>query len=203
MARGMILGLQSISRTTAMGSKREKPDKGIEALHLKTLEAGTPGITSAFGESLAQAASVCLEDQEHRNGTEMLVDGDFEISFYLFWDEASDQTRRCWANPEVATEHGAYGIATLLVLNLTELTIVERSRRGTGFDYWLGPKANPKPLFQGKARLEVSGIRKGTDVAIRSRAREKLKQTERSNGMLPTMVIVVEFGAPRSRVLKR
>jgi hypothetical protein len=46
------------------------------------------------------------------------------------------------------------------VLELTDYTIVERACKGTGFDYWLGDEDDD--LFQWKARLEISGILKGT-----------------------------------------
>lgn len=40
----------------------------IQSLPLSRLKEGTPGITAAVGEALAQAAAVCLEDQEHSSG---------------------------------------------------------------------------------------------------------------------------------------
>jgi hypothetical protein len=49
--------------------------------------------------------------------------------------------------------------AILLMRALTGYTVIERSRKGTGFDWWLGTEDN---LFQGKVRLEVSGILRGT-----------------------------------------
>jgi len=175
----------------------------LEELHLNALKEGTPGITQAFGEGLAQAASVCLEDQRHSSGDQMNVDGDFNRVYAMSWDTTTEQMRQCWADPEVATEHGAYGIASLLVPRLTDLTVIQRSRKGTGFDFWLGPEGDPAPLFQKKARLEVSGIRNGTKAIIQSRVRQKLEQIGRSDGPLPALVIVVEFGEPRSRVIKK
>jgi hypothetical protein len=54
--------------------------------------------------------------------------------------------------------------------------VVERSRRGTGFDYWLGKKGDNNQLpFQNAVRLEVSGIRKGDDGKIKARAKQKLE----------------------------
>src|SRR5271167_4337074 len=60
---------------------------------------------------------------------------------------------------EEATENGAVGVAILLVDRLTDYHIVQRSWKKTGFDYWLGFK--DAVVFQGCARLEVSGIRQG------------------------------------------
>lgn len=77
---------------------------------------------------------------------------------------------------------------------------MEISRKGTGFDYWLGRKDSNALLFQNKARLEVSGIRRGDEVAIETRVRRKLKQIEPTDALLPGLVAVVEFSSPRTRV---
>ncbi len=152
---------------------------------------------------MAEAAQVCLEDQAHATGTLMGVDGDYRGAFSLVWDDVTGQMRRCYADERPATEHGAYGIAILLILQTAGLTVVERARRGTGYDFWLGPENGPEPLFQRKARLEVSGIRKGLDRELDSRVKEKLKQTEKSSDLIPGFVVVVEFGRPKSRVVSK
>ena len=61
---------------------------------------------------------------------------------------------------------------------LTKLTIIERSvkRKGFGFDFWLNSIDEKDILFQRKARLEVSGIRQGSESIIQSRVNMKLKQ---------------------------
>ena len=110
--------------------------------------------------------------------------------------------RRCWADLEFTTEQGAYGIAAVLMPTLTGLRFLERTRKGTGFDYWLGSEDDL--LFQKKARLEVSGLRKGDEPEIRSRVKRKKEQTKRSDGVaLPAYILIVEFGKPQSRVVKR
>lgn len=173
---------------------------------LDDLSNGMPGITPTFGAALAEAAAVCLESQSHNSGVNMLVDGDYEKDFAVQWNVIKDaqQARRCWADPQATTEHGAYGVASLLVLALTDLTVVERSRKGTGFDYWLGKKEEAESLFQNKSRLEVSGISKGGLPELNKRVQSKLRQTDQSDNMqLPAIVAVVEFGSPRSRLVKK
>jgi hypothetical protein len=133
----------------------------------------------------------------------MTVRGTLEAKAEISWQSPDDQARRCWADPEVATEHGAYGVATLLVPEISDLTVVERSKKGAGFDYWLGEKNDGGPLFQGKARLEVSGIRTGSESAVESRVKQKLRQTQPSDGTLPAIIIVVEFGSPQSVVVRK
>ncbi len=123
-------------------------------------------------------------------------------SMQVTWTATDDQTRRCYADLQFATEFGAYGIAVLLVESLTNLTVFERSRKGTGFDFWLAPKGSSNPLFQDKSKLEVSGLLDGDETDIRSRLREKVTQLIRGGVPLPGYGVVVHFGAPESRVAK-
>ena len=138
-----------------------KVDETLE-FELKDLAQGTHGITCAFGKCLAEAAGVCLEEQEHSSPKTMKISGEAKGEAQLKWENTTDQMRRCWNDDEVATEHGAYGIATLLVPQISNLEVVERSKKGTGFDYWLGSGTEDEPLFQKKARLEVSGFEVAT-----------------------------------------
>ena len=93
-----------------------------------------------------------------------------------------------------ATEWGATGIAVLLAKEETGHAVVSRSPKGTGFDYWIGEESD---VFQGKARLEVSGILHGDNQVINSRIKEKKRQISRSDSSgYPGYVVVVEFGQP-------
>jgi len=173
-------------------------------LRLGDLKSGAPGLTPAVGEGLAQAASVCLEDQGHSSPTPMLISGEVTGSAVLEWDPTSDQIRRNWNDDDEATEYGACAIASLLAPELSGLQVVERAKKGTGFDYWLGSADDSECLFQNRARLEVSGIRAGAKTVIAARVREKLRQVERFGvALLPALVVVVEFSEPESRVAKR
>jgi hypothetical protein len=69
---------------------------------------------------------------------------------------------------------------------------------GCGFDFWLGSIDNPDTLFQRKARLEVSGIRNGSQSIIQSRVNMKLKQISPSDTVAPGYICIVELGTPRS-----
>ncbi len=84
---------------------------------------------------------------------------------------------------------------------MTALTVIERSRKGTGFDYWLGTQGSTATLpFDRMARLEVSGIRsKGNRSQINARVKQKTEQTRASDAQgLPAYIIVVEFSRPIS-----
>lgn len=173
-------------------------------LVLTELAKGLIGITQAFGQMLAEAAAICFEDQNHTSGAQLEIHGAFQGEYQVFWQRVTDQMIRCYNDEQSTTELGAYGIAFLLILDLTGCTVIERSRRGTGFDYWLGIAEESSGLpFQNKERLEVSGIRCGDSTLIKARVNQKLKQVEQSkNTSLPALIVVVEFSAPMSQVVR-
>ena len=171
-------------------------------LNLNELDKGMPGITPAFGKVLAEAGGVCLESQGHSQGKLLTVKSEGSNKHYpLNWPPVSEQTLRCWNDPEVATENGAVGVAVLLAKKEIGYAVIERSRKGTGFDYWMGD--DDEFPFQNKARLEISGIRSGDDCGVRTRIKQKLKQTDPSDGELPAYVVVVEFSAPLAEVRRK
>ncbi|HQG58199.1 MAG TPA: hypothetical protein PLX79_04495 [Candidatus Dojkabacteria bacterium] len=170
-------------------------------IDLNELSSGLPAITPAFGSVLAEAGGICFESEGHKHGDKIRIRGDYKNSYKLLWPRITSQMLRCWNDPEVTTEHGAVGVAVLLAKKEIGYNVIERSRKGTGFDYWLGDdEANP---FQNKARLEISGIRNMTDTQINTRVKKKLIQTNPSDGILPAYVIIVEFGNPLAEVRKK
>ncbi|HEY0772020.1 MAG TPA: hypothetical protein VGD31_16955 [Sphingobacteriaceae bacterium] len=171
-------------------------------LELTKLQNGLPGITPTVGAALVEACCVCLRDQGHLDGVSLVVEGTVSRIFNLRWfrEHVTEQVLRCWKDMQEATEDAAACIACLLVLELTEFTIIERSRKGTGFDYWLGYDED-EPLFQPRGRLEVSGILAGSERDIKERVKKKIKQTAPSDHMqIPALAIVVEFSRPISQV---
>src|SRR2546425_6344808 len=97
--------------------REHSPESSLRAssIALARLAEGAFGVTPAFGQSLVEAASVCLEDQGHGSGVNMVVDGSHHAICSLSWSHVTDQCRRTWADDHEATEHGAYGIAFLLI----------------------------------------------------------------------------------------
>jgi len=170
---------------------------------LRDLHVGSPGISPVWGAAIAEAASVCFDERGHSDPAAMQLDGALSAPASVHWQKPNDQALRCWNDDEVATEHGAYAIAALLVPVLCGLHIILRARKGKGFDFWLGSTEDPGPLFQDKARLEVSGIREGSDSDVAARVKAKKTQIDRSKGLLPGIIVVVEFTAPRSRIVLR
>ena len=150
---------------------------------------------------LAEGAGICLESQGHPQGVEIQASGHISNGYSVEWQPITEQARRSWGDDQEATEYGASGIAILLIERETPYSVIERSTKMTGFDYWLGDASDV--TFQRKARMEVSGIRRGDRRLVMARVREKLNQTKASDaeyGDLPAYVIVVEFGTPLAEV---
>ena len=128
----------------------------------------------------------------------MEIRGSFATVYHVHWMSPHEDAARSWSDHPVAVEFGAYGVAFLLIRELTEFTVIERARKGHGFDYWLG---HDDELFQRKARLEVSGMSSGSDQDIHARTKEKLNQTKPSDESgLAAYIVVVEFRHPISMV---
>jgi len=175
----------------------------MDELDLNVLKEGLPGVSKARGPEHAEACLVCFGLHEHPIGVELEVKGDYENNFRVIWDDVlTEQIRRAWNDVDEATESGACGIAFLLILALTEYTIVRKSRKGTGVDYYLGYKDNL--IVQDAARLEVSGIFEATSERdMMRRVEQKLKQTNPSDGLMPAYIVVVEFSNPVAYMVKK
>lgn len=178
---------------------------GEARLNLNDLGSGSiPGVSARFGAALAEAAGVCLDSQKHAQGVELRVSGYVSGWYSVEWPQVGRQSRRAWNDPDEATEYGAAGVAILLIERETGYSVIQRSDKGSGVDYWLGDASDPKYRFS--ARLEVSGIRSGDSGRVRARIGRKLNQTKASDsayGNLPAYVVVVEFGTPLAEVRKR
>lgn len=172
----------------------------VERLNLSDLPTCCPRLTAAAGQYLADAAAVCLAQQEH--GWEVVLHATGVIpARYLLQRQEATVVMQMTYDAEEATEFGACGIAILVVRQQTGLT-VQRAFRGGGFDYWLGVVADDEP-FRSLGRLEVSGIRRGSRRTISARIREKLRQVGPADDALPIYAVVVEFGTPEVRVEQR
>lgn len=167
----------------------------MRTLLLTDLSPAIPALTSEIGAYFVQACYVCFALNNHPARLQLQVSGAFSELFTVEWPGAvSNQMKRAWNDPDEATEQGAYGIAILLIRALTSHTVIERSRKGSGFDYWIGDVTDDTSApFERKARLEASGIAKGTNAMIRSRVVRKLNQTKASDGVYPAYIVVVEF----------
>lgn len=174
---------------------------GRRRIILSSLMDGMPGLTPSWGGVMAEAASVCLESQGHGLWVDLKVEGELREEFIVERLGISEQMRNAHRNEEKTTEHGAYGIALLAVVQLTGQTVLNQSWKWTGFDYTFGTEQE-EDLFEGATLLEISGIRRGTEKTIRSRVQEKIAQmrSRRSSGLARSLVAIVEFSRPYVRI---
>ena len=168
---------------------------------LRSLATGRPGLTPSKGASLAEAAAVCLKACGHTSPVDLQVHGDREVIRKLVWHDASVQDRDTYADIPEATEEGACAVALSVIESTLGMVVMERSRKNSAFDYWLGDE--PGSMMQRKARLEVTGILHGDVAAVQRRLAEKLERYSKYPDASRAMVAVVEFGTPQAIVVTK
>ena len=149
---------------------------------------------------MGACAAVCLDKGQHQPGVSLAVEGDSQATVLLTWTELTEKHHRTCADTQEATEYGAYGVAILVVREISGKTVLERSAKGPGFDFWIGDEEDADLPFQGLTRLEVSGILTGDDAVVKARVRQKLAQVTPSDGSTPALIAIVEFGRPLARL---
>ena len=159
---------------------------------------GLPGVTPATAEMCAEAAAVCWEYNGHGLTVSLEVTGDVSETYDVTRTRVDDQMRRSYADHQDAVEFAACAVAFMLIVEETSYTVVQRSWKGTGFDYWLGEKTDR--LFQEKARLEVSGIMMGDSRDVSRRVKQKSRQVMNHESPLPAYIVVAEFSKPQAEV---
>ena len=166
-------------------------------LHLAVLESGMPGLTPAWAKVLIEAAAVCLEEKNHKTGVLLSLSGLSTDVVILEWNGVDEQQRNAHHDLQEATEYGACGLAILVIKQLTGKVVLQRSRKGSGFDYWVGDEnSTNSDLFAGKSRLEISGILEGNRNALTARVKQKRLQIQPSQYIAPGLVAVTEFSNP-------
>ncbi|MBQ9202842.1 MAG: hypothetical protein IJ155_01215 [Prevotella sp.] len=168
-------------------------------IKLSDITAGLPGVTPIEGANLYENCVVELHRCGHPEQVDLSLTGLRTKTCTLTWEDTfNNQLDRTYADEQSVTERAAVGVSILLALALTNYTVIERSRKGSGFDYMLGDKNDP--LFMPKARLEISGIRKETGQnTVKARYQQKAIQTNISDyTQLPAYVSIVEFSTPKA-----
>jgi len=173
-------------------------------LTFDSLVKGELGLTPSAGAYFAEAASYCLHLHKHANPVRLLLSGDLSGEMSLNWITIGEAHYQTHADLEESTEYGAYAIGIVIAVKLTGFPCVERSAKGTGIDFWLADDSDERGVFQHSARLEVSGIFRGTENAIATRVKQKLLQTTPTDIQgLPVYVAVIEFSSPELTLRKK
>lgn len=166
-------------------------------IYINDIAKGMPGITPNVGAVLIENSNVMLHKAGHTSPTPLNISGITEQTSLLHWeDNYTEQMARTHADMQETTELAAVCVSIAVTQKITGYTVIERSRKGTGFDYVLG---DAEECFFPKARLEISGIAKESLTnTIEGRFRQKALQTSVSdNTNLPAYISIVEFRCPK------
>ncbi|MCC8469010.1 hypothetical protein [Xanthomonas phaseoli] len=177
----------------------------MRQIDLEEVALSLGSLTEEWGRAICQAAAHCMTERSHASGVELCSEGMGSPNFSVNWAPFKDAAKveATWSDLQVAVEHGAYAIALATIDVEYGLKVVQRSAKGTGFDFWVRDPAKPGILMQGAERVEVSGILSGTKSDVSGRLGEKLKQMNQSSSMgLPGHAVVVEFGRPLVKAAK-
>jgi hypothetical protein len=169
-------------------------------LDLEKLRNGIMGLSPEICSFYMQACTVCLEWHSHKSGIVLHKENNTKAKFNLVWAKNKDKIKKGWKDMEEATEYGATAIALIMAKKYSGYESVERSAKGTGFDYWLGEDDDLVGIFQNKARLEISGIlEESSNNSLKKRVKSKIKQTEKSKNLgLKAHICVTEFKNPKT-----
>jgi len=168
----------------------------MDKLNIFSLNQQTYIPSARFCELMAEAALVCFDNQNHKEVISIKIEGAIADDLCFQLEKVTERIKDNWRDLEEATEYGATCIAIWIILKFTKYQVVQRSPKKTGFDYWLDFQDSEYP-FQNRAKLEISGILKGTKSQLKRRLKEKIKQTKRyETNSLPTYVIVIKFDEP-------
>lgn len=186
----------------------KKPELTL-SINLETLATEEmPGLSKKRADCLIEACMCTLMNNDHKSGVELKIDSSNTKTATLQWDGAlNGQLTRTWADNDEAVDEAATAISILLAFHLKNHVVVSRSKKGTGFDYWLQEKNTfEEPsnddgyndlIFNATLRLEVSGLFKQPQKEINRRVKNKLEQTKQSDkSFIPALVSVVEFSQP-------
>lgn len=174
-------------------------------INLDELKEGIMGLTETVGSFTLEACTVCLDHQGHQSPVNFELSGIHTMNIMFEWkQEVSQKIRRNWSDLQEATEYGATAIAIICAKEFSGHSVIERSSKGTGFDYWLGEE-DELGVFQEKARLEISGILSETaSNTIGKRIKEKINQVKKSDSTgLSVHICVTDFKTPKGQYLIR
>jgi DNA-binding NarL/FixJ family response regulator len=113
------------------------------------------------------------------------------------WSVPDERTRHAWANEIDTTEAGAYCVALAAIEMTDDLVAIRRAETHTGADYYVAPKGASPTDLEEAFRLEVSGMKEGSQSSVNTRLRQKLEQTARGRSSLPAIAAVVAFSPPQ------
>ncbi len=171
----------------------------MKKLNLDILKEGLPGFSKTVGAFLAEAALVCLEQNNHQSGVLLEVTGEYTAIFEIVWTGNIDSVvKEGWRDIVETTEYGATAIAILLLRELTDFQYFERMRQDEIGDYLIKQSKEVTPF----SFLEISGIwneNAENNVSIRVNTKVR-KISKKAKSKLELFTIVTEFSKPEAKI---
>ena len=151
------------------------------------------GLTNALGESMTEAAQVCLS-RHHSPAQQVTIYSDNAKSVAIVdWDEPDARTKGAHNNQIDATEAGACAMSLASVEIERGLVAILRAETRTGADYYIAPTGSTHDDLETSIRLEISGVDAGDESLIFARLKTKLRQAQNGLSDKPAMAAVVGF----------
>lgn len=181
----------------------------LNSLDLNSLTSGDrPGLTTAAGTSLVEAASVVAQKAGKPFPREVQYKGEQSLTLEINGVTPDPQMARTYGDMHRAIEDGATAIALASVEHMFDLVVYERSARdGYGFDYHLVEReryhaTQDDDNFFGLAThgLEVSGTIQDNTHELRSRVNEKRNRLKNKTQTKPIYIFVMDFYRARAHI---
>ena len=166
-----------------------------QRLPIDDMEQRHYGLTPALANALKEAARVCL-DRHHDSPISIIIRHDERrMAADVEWEATDERTQGAWRNEIDTTEAGAYACVLAAVEMFYGLVAVFRAETETGADYYVAPPGVSPDDLEEHIRLEVSGVNRGNDSAVRYRLGEKVAQLARGGSDIPGIAGVIGFRA--------
>ena len=173
------------------------------------LREAIPGLIESLAGYMHGAILMCLHHHGHQSGLPCQL-RDFEKTLAtteIIWTKPfTDSIRRTYGETSYAVEFAAEGIACLTIRAFTEYTVIERSIKHDGVDFWLAARDDGGEYpFQRAARMESKGITHARSLRDIKTATDKgINQSKQSDHtLLPAYIIATEFSKPVIYMVQR
>jgi len=161
------------------------------ALAVAELRQRHAGLDQGRAEMWCRTAAVALSRRHAPPAATRVDHGKRSEAVVLTWRRPDETTLASWADPAEATEHGAEAVAAVCIEATLGLVVVERARRGTRVDFYLGRIGDG---LERAALLEVGGTDAGSIAGV---LRDKTAQARQNPDQLPALAVAVRFREPR------
>lgn len=164
-------------------------------------------LTETFAAALVETCIWAFKHHGHAKGVGLRVEYKGESrALPVRWErDPGPNADKCYTDHDQVADDAACILALESIRLLTGKTGVERSAKGTRFDYYLSTSEDDTLIFNDASFLEVSGIfgeKKGN--TVQSRRNRKINRLEKPGGpglSEQTYICIVELSTPWADVV--